>query len=126
MNPDGLTAGIKPLLAAEVPTMTEMMQIIMDRLAQHEEAHKAANERLTALTAVIMPPAGDVSGPTAIRRQLFATTNSTTGSIEQTIGSINPTTGGVEQTAGGLESITSRQFADLCSRCKTPTQKSTT
>ncbi|WZY94154.1 hypothetical protein YC2023_066483 [Brassica napus] len=39
------------------------------------EAHRASNERLTAITAVITPPAGNVIGPEMIRRKHFTTTN---------------------------------------------------
>ncbi|KAL0712882.1 hypothetical protein Bca4012_019860 [Brassica carinata] len=44
-------------------------------LAQKEEAHKATNNCLTVITAVIMPPGGDVSSHATIRRQLFVTEN---------------------------------------------------
>ncbi|KAG2302473.1 hypothetical protein Bca52824_031124 [Brassica carinata] len=59
--------------------MTEVMQIIIERLVRQEEAYKATKECFAAIIAVFMPSAGDDTCPSMTGRQLFATSNPTTG-----------------------------------------------
>ena len=91
MSPDDTpTDGGQPSVASTPVAITEnvtkMLQAIMVRFAQQDEANKATNDRLAAFTAALGTLDGEGNETETTRRRLFATINPNSGVGQRTDG----------------------------------------
>ena len=117
MSPDNTpTDGGQPSVAstpvAVTENVTEMLQAVMVRFAQQDEANKATNDRLAALAAILGTLDGEGYETETTWRRLFATKKPNSGVGQPTDG-VNTTNADAARTTSGSDTLTNQNIADI-------------